>query len=304
MTKAFISGITGFVGQPLSRLLVQQGVKVTGLARNPIEMNGCTVLMGNVLDSGSYAQEAKDAELVIHLAAPTVASYIANHPQETMTCNVSGVLNMLNCFESGRGSHFVLVSTGKVYGRSQVLPYREEHALSPIGALGRSKQIAEQLVKFFSENSSKRFSVMRLFNGYGPGQNGDFLVPTIISQIKNGTILLGDTAGRRDFIFVDDIVSGIMAVLNSDSHSENFDVFNLGSGRSYSPADLVGIFEKITGSALPIITDAKKLRVGEPDEERCDNSRLAALGWSAATDITVGLERTLRAFAHVPSRQA
>lgn len=304
MTKAFISGITGFVGQPLARLLVQQGVKVTGLARNPIEMNGCAVLMGNVLDSGSYAPEAKDAELVIHLAAPTVASYIASRPHETMTCNVTGVLNMLNCFESGRGKHFVLVSTGKVYGRSQVLPYKEEHELNPIGALGRSKQIAEQLVKFFSENSSKRFSVMRLFNGYGPGQNGDFLVPTIISQIKNGTISLGDTAGRRDFIFVDDIVSGIMAVLNSDCQSENFEVFNLGSGRSYSPADLVGILEKITGNSLPIITDAKKLRVGEPDEERCDNSRLAALGWSASTDITVGLERTLRAFAHVPSRQA
>jgi nucleoside-diphosphate-sugar epimerase len=304
MTKVFISGITGFVGQPLSKLLVQQGVTVTGLARNPIELDGCTVLPGNVLDPASYADEARNAELVVHLAAPTVASYIASHPHETMTCNVTGVLNMLNCFESGPGKHFVLVSTGKVYGRSQVLPYKEEHALNPIGALGRSKQIAEQLVKFFSEHSSKRFSIMRLFNGYGPGQNGDFLVPTIISQIKNGTISLGDTAGRRDFIFVDDIVSGIMSVLNSQAPEEKFEVFNLGTGRSYSPADLVGFLEKITGTSLPIVTDASKLRSGEPDEERCDNSRLTALGWRNSTDISAGLERTLRAFAHVPSRQA
>lgn len=304
MERAFITGITGFIGRPLARQLLELGYYVSGVARRPAQVEGCTVLTGDILNPESYAAEAERADLIIHLAAPTAASYIARNPLETMTVNMSGVTNLLNCFESGAGRHFLLLSTGKVYGRSQALPYGEEHPLNPVGALGKAKKAAEEMVLFFSENSSKSFSVLRLFNGYGPGQDGDFLVPTIIEQIPKGSIVLGDTAGRRDFIFIDDIIAGITSVLKNVPADGTFKIYNLGTGTSYSPADLVDFLAEVTGKNLTIVSDPSRLRRGEPDEERADTTRLQALGWKSDTDIKYGLAQTWRALMDAAGRPA
>jgi UDP-glucose 4-epimerase len=305
MGKAFITGITGFVGQPLSQLLVRSGWEVSGLARNPAQVGNCHVLTGDVLNVGSYEREAKQADLLIHLAAPTVPSYIAKHPLETISVNVGGILNLLNLMESGAARHLIFVSTGKVYGCPERLPYREDDRLNPVGALGKAKVQSEELVRLFASFTDKRFSILRLFNGYGPGQNGDFLVPTIIKQVNAGKITLGDTASRRDFIFVDDIVAGIAAVVNGEAKmSSGFNMYNLASGVSYSPADLVNAIAEISGKRLEVESDPARLRQGEPDEERADISRLQSLGWRPAFGIKEGLERTWRAWAHAVDRPA
>ncbi len=296
MTQAFISGITGFIGRPLAHALVRSGYTVSGLARTGGRLEGCSVIAGDILRPDGYGEAARAAEVVVHLAAPTVASYIASHPLETMVVNVAGVLNMLDLFAGGAGRHFVLLSSGKVYGGRAPLPFREDQPLEPAGPLGQAKAAAEEMVRFFARNTGKRFTILRLFNGYGPGQNGDFLIPTILRQLEGGSITLGDTAGKRDFIYLDDIVSGITTVLAQEAAQMNPGVYNLGSGRSYSPADLVRLLEEIAGRKLRIVTDPARLRAGEPDEERADISRLRALGWQPATDIGAGLAKTWRAF--------
>lgn len=296
MTKAFITGITGFIGQPLAKSLAERGFAVSGIARNPFKVPNCSVYEGNVLDPDSYGHRARESEVVVHLAAPTVASYIARHPLETMTTNVGGLLNLLNFFADGNGRHFLFVSTGKVYGRSQQLPLKEESELRPVGALGKAKQESENVLKFFAEFCpNKRFSVMRLFNAYGPEQNGDFLVPTIIRQMAAGSITLGDIGGRRDFIYVDDAVSGMLSVITSPEQEHNFNIYNLGTGKSYSPADLVGLLEEITQTKLTLVSDENRVRRGEPDEERADIRRLQSLGWQPQHSMRDGLELTWKA---------
>src|SRR5262249_5920422 len=199
---------------------------------------------------------------VVHLAAPTTAEEINAHPLECMKTNWRGTSNVLDCFRGGEGSHFVLISSGKVYGRPQQLPINEDHPLRPQTVLGNSKLATEDLVRFYAEHcGGKRFTILRLFNAYGPGQKPTFLIPTIFQQADKAEIKLGDISSRRDFIYIDDVIEAILTVLFNSRDPAGSDssvrIFNAGSGVSHSPEDIVHLLEEVAGRKLSIVSDSK-----------------------------------------------
>ncbi len=301
--RAFITGVSGFIGRALASRLKAQGLSITGLAHTPAEVAGCRVTAGEIVHPAAYALELSRAQLVIHLAAPTSAHEINTNPIECLKTNWRGTSNVLDCFRSGDGMHFVLVSSGKVYGRPQELPISENHPLAPQTVLGKSKLAAEDLVRFYADHSAgKRFTILRLFNAYGPGQKAGFLVPAIIEQGDKAEITLGDVSSRRDFIYIDDVVEAIHTVLfnprDPDAPDSAVRVFNVGSGVSHSPQDMVRLLEGIVGRKFSIVVDSKLVRSGEAEEERADVSRLEGLGWKPRTDLASGLENTWRAYSY------
>ena len=99
------------------------------------------------------------------------------------------------------------------------------------------------------------FQIFRPFNIYGLGQNSSFLIPKIIDQLKSGKIVLDDPNPRRDFIYVQDIISAIL--LSLEYSSTNYGIFNLGYGISYSVDELVHLIKKAFNSNARIIYSSK-----------------------------------------------
>jgi len=296
----FISGISGFLGQALARRLLKGEFRISGLARRPFALERCQAIFADIRSPESYFAETSQAEIVIHLAAPTLAREIADRPLECLQVTVSGTLNLLEAFQAGAGEHFLFFSSGKVYGRSAPPPFTEAEELRPKTVLGRAKKVAEDLVRFFAEHSHKRFTIVRLFNAYGPGQRPGFLIPSILEQVDKDSITLGDITCRRDFIYVDDVTDAICLLISGGSTREpggaaptgQLDVFNIGSGVSWSPAEIVSTLAAVIGKQLLVRVDPSRQRTGEAAEEVADVSRLKALGWKPRVDLETGLGLT------------
>ena len=139
-----------------------------------------------------------------------------------------------------------------------------------------SKYISEKLCKFSVTYENIEVTVLRIFNVYGPGQNNNFLIPTIINQLKmKQEIIVKSTAPRRDFIYVDDVVN---AFLLSQKNLPGFNVFNIGSGKSFSVKNLVSIIQNIKKTKLPL-TSLEELRVNEIPNVVADISEAKKKTW-------------------------
>lgn len=300
--SVFITGVSGFIGQALARYFLSRGMTVTGLAHRPTELPGCQVIVGEVVHPSSYASLLSRARIVIHLAAVTLGSQINANPIEAMKVAWRGMANVLDCFRAGDGEHLLFFSSGKVYGIEAKQPVSEEQDLKPTTALGKTKVAAEDLMRYYADYTKRQFTILRVFNAYGPGQRDGFLIPTILSQLSSGIITLGDTKQQRDFIFIDDVVEAVGAALfdNQDSPyvnpNEKVRTINVGSGESHSPSEIVALLNEITGAKVSIHLDKMRMRTNEADEERADVSRLMSLGWRPKVCLKDGLTRTWRSF--------
>jgi len=289
--KIVVTGGTGFIGRNLCARLVEEGWDVTTLIIEDHVLPNVKTIKSNILDANSLSSFIEEADVVVHLAAITEHDAIVNRPFETLELNYAGTRNVLNAFVKGKAKHFIYPSSGKVYGKPVYLPYDEEHPTKPSTILGKSKLIAEKLIDFYSYFSTKSFTIMRIFNVYGPGQGGTFLIPTIMRQLAQPKIVLGDLRPMRDYIYVKDLIEAFMTVIKSPEKSAN--AYNVGSGQSYSAQQIISTIEGITGIRHEIVTDHSRYRKDEFDDERADTGKLARLGWLAHTDLKTGLRKTL-----------
>jgi nucleoside-diphosphate-sugar epimerase len=137
--------------------------------------------------------------------------------------------------------------------------------------------------------------VARPFNAYGPRQSARAVIPTILAQLHSGAsdIRLGRTAPTRDFTFVEDIVSGILAVARCDRAIG--EVVNIGSAREISIGDLARLLVRISGREAAIVADDRRLRPPRSEVDRllCDNSRIRDwTGWQPRYSLERGLQIT------------
>ena len=289
--KIVVTGGTGFIGKNLCARLVEEGWDVTDISIDGYPVANVKNIKCNILDSAAITPIIENADIVVHLAAITGHDAIVNRPFETLELDYTGTRNVLNAFVRGKGEHFIYTSTGKVYGKPVYLPYDEEHPTKPSTISGKSKLITEKLLDFYSYFSQKCFSILRIFNVYGPGQGGSFLFPTIMRQLAQPKIVLGDMKPMRDYIYIDDVVEAFMAVIRNRVKGMN--ILNVGSGKSYSAQQIIDMIEKITGIRHEIISEHSRYRKDEYDDERADTEKLARLGWHAVTDLETGLRKTL-----------
>jgi nucleoside-diphosphate-sugar epimerase len=302
MERILITGSEGFIGRHLTVKLLAEGYEVYGISLPPasgIDHPNYRWTSVDILDREKLSLFFRNSrfDTVIHLAALTTHEELTKHKERTLRINLEGTLNLLEEFKSTESGKFIFASTGKVYGRIQELPLSEDHPTSPINVLGKTKLIAEKLIDFFSGESAQQYVILRMFNVYGPGQRDYFLIPTILSQLRdgNGQITLGNLSHRRDYIFIEDVVDAILTVLGKEM-SGNLNVFNVGSGRAHSASDIVKIMERILARKVSIKVDESRLRKDEFPEEYADVGKLLSLGWSPRYDLEAGIERTASRF--------
>lgn len=271
--RALITGANGFIGRALVQELKRQGHEVVIVASAD----------GDVANYSTW-RDLPPAEIVYHLAGRSFIPDSWSQSAEFIRINAVGTECALNyCLKNS--ARMVLAST-YLYGIPQYLPICEGHSIAPNTPYGLSKRIAEELCIFSNKYHGLSTTILRLFNVYGPNQRVEFVVPTIVKQIKAGNkIIVNDLNPKRDYIYIDDVVAAFVKTLNI----EGLNILNIGSGQSHSVGHIIAEAQSIAGTSLPVISD-NILRPNQVMDVVADiaNAR-RILNWIPECSISQGL---------------
>ena len=303
--KVLVTGGEGFIGSTLVERLVREGADVRALVHyNPFGRTGwldpevhreVEVLAGDVRDAERAFDAVDGCEVVFHLAALIGIPYSYVAPESYLQVNVTGTHHVARaCLRAGV-ARMIHTSTSEAYGTALRVPIGEDHPLQPQSPYSASKIGGDMMALSFFHAFELPVAVIRPFNTYGPRQSTRAVIPTILSQLHAGAaeVSLGSTTPTRDFNYVDDTVSGFLAVAECDRAVG--EVINIGSGREISIGDLVALLISVTGSEAKVVTDPGRLRPPGSEVERllCDNRRAREwAGWAPQVSLEEGLSRT------------
>lgn len=274
MSKILVTGSTGFIGKTVL-------AKLNILGHEVIVMNRAS---GNISDQKTWEALPK-TEVVIHLAALTFVPDSWTDPYSFTQTNLQGTICALEYCRK-HNSKLVFLST-YMYGNPESLPIPEDAKLHAFNPYALSKKMAEDACLFYADNFKVSTVVLRPFNVYGPGQKIDFLIPSIIKQALAGeAIKVKVLEPKRDYIYIEDLVQFIILAIGFD---QPFAVFNVGTGKSYSVAELIAVIQQCMGTNLPVQPSGEK-RPEEVMDTRADISKAAnMLGWGPQWSLQQGI---------------
>lgn len=153
-----------------------------------------------------------------------------------------------------------------------------------------SKIICEQLCHVYNKEFNVPVDVLRIFNIYGPGQNSSFLIPKIIEGVFKGQLNLETLTPKRDFVYVNDVCNAFLQCLLTHSEERTFNVYNIGSGSSFSVQQIVDKVISFTGKN-PTITCNEKRRAVEVEDVKADYSKIKReKKWHPSVSFDQGLK--------------
>ncbi len=242
MKNILITGANGFIGKALSHKLIATGFNV-------IEFNSSHGDIANF----NFENEFSNVEInyIFHLAAKSFVPDSWINPLQYYKTSVLGTGNVLE-FCRGRNIPLTFISA-YVYGEPEQLPTNEKCKLNVNNPYAHSKFLAEEMCYFYSENFNIKIVIARPFNIYGKNQNEKFLIPYIIKQVlENEEIKVKDLHPKRDYLYLDDLVDGLIQTMNSN---DNFSIFNFGSGYSLSVEEVIKKIQEVVGSNKKVISE-------------------------------------------------
>jgi dTDP-glucose 4,6-dehydratase len=294
-SKILVTGADGFIGSHLTETLVTQGYNVRAftlynsfnswgwLDHSPKEiLENLEVFSGDIRDPYGVKEAMKGCDIVLHLAALIAIPYSYHSPATYVDTNIKGTLNVVQAARELDLEKVVHTSTSEVYGTAKFVPITEEHPLQGQSPYSASKIGADQIAMSFYQSFNTPISIIRPFNTYGPRQSARAVIPTVITQIANGTrkIKLGALHPTRDFNYVKDTVRGFMAI--AESEKSIGEVINIGSNFEISIGDTVKLIAEAMGVEIEIETDEVRLRPEKSEVNRlwADNTKAKQLvGW-------------------------
>ncbi|WP_211942355.1 NAD-dependent 4,6-dehydratase LegB [Cylindrospermopsis raciborskii] len=294
-SKILVTGADGFIGSHLTETLVTRGYNVRAftlynsfnswgwLDHSPKEiLENLEVFSGDIRDPYGVKEAMKGCDIVLHLAALIAIPYSYHSPATYVDTNIKGTLNVVQAARELDLEKVVHTSTSEVYGTAKFVPITEEHPLQGQSPYSASKIGADQIAMSFYQSFNTPISIIRPFNTYGPRQSARAVIPTVITQIANGTrkIKLGALHPTRDFNYVKDTVRGFMSI--AESEKSIGEVINIGSNFEISIGDTVKLIAEAMGVEIEIETDEVRLRPEKSEVNRlwADNTKAKQLvGW-------------------------
>lgn len=307
--KILVTGADGFIGSHLAETLVRLGANVRAfvlynsfnswgwLDYIPKEIrSNIDIFAGDVRDAYGVKKSMTGCDVVFHLAALIAIPYSYHSPETYVDTNIKGTLNIAQAARELGTQKIVHTSTSEVYGTAQFVPITEEHPLQGQSPYAASKIGADQIALSFYLSFDTPVAVVRPFNTYGPRQSARAVIPTIITQIKQGAgeIKLGSIHPTRDFNFVADVVAGFIAVADSDRSVG--EVINIGSNYEISIGETARIIAEVMHKDITIETEDQRIRPQKSEVERlwADNTKAKKLtGWVPEYSGLEGLKRGL-----------
>jgi len=222
-----ITGSSGFVGRHLMARCADLGLPVI-----PLDIHE-----GIDLGDWNQIQGIDTFDVCVHMAANTHLKERLYHTHSYFHQNVVGTLNALELCRIQKAKMIYISSY--VYGKPVDLPIDETHLVVGFNPYAESKILSEQLCLSYSNIFKLPMIILRPFNLYGKGQQDVYLIPSVIKGARTGQITIHDLEPKRDFLHISDFVSLLIkciAYIPSGS-----DIFNAGSGISYSVSDVIDI---------------------------------------------------------------
>lgn len=261
-----ITGAAGFLGSALANALVREGHLVRGLDDLSTGDPGALspevhFTRGDVNDRPRLWTLLQDVDVVYHLAARVSVPESVLYPREYNAVNVGGTVALMEAMRDVGVRRVVLASSGTIYGEQSEQPLREEMPPNPRSPYAVSKLAAEYYVRTIGELWGIETVCLRIFNAYGPGQHlppsHPPVVPYFLRQaLRNGTLVIhGDGSQTRDFVYVDDVVSAMIAAATAPGI--NGLVINVGSGVETSVRELVEVVLRVTGTQPQVLYNAQ-----------------------------------------------
>jgi UDP-glucuronate 4-epimerase len=307
-----VTGAAGFIGSRLSAALLARGDEVVGLdnlsdyydpalkERNLADLRtqpGFRFVQMDLRDADALRDLCRHHEFgaIAHLAAMSAVRYSMEHPLIYGEVNVQGSLNLLEAARRSGGPPVVLSSTGSVYGADTPVPFSEEApALRQLAPYPASKRAMEMFAHPFHHLWGVPVTVLRFFNVYGPHGRPDMMPWQWTRRILRDEPLTLYDGGRlkRDWTYVDDIVSGFIAALDRPL---GFEILNLGGGRPVENREFVKILERLLGREARI--EDIPAPASEPPITYADVSKAARLlGYAPQVGVEEGLARFVEWF--------
>jgi len=302
MSTCVVTGGAGFLGSHLCEHLLGQGHRVICLDNLD---TGSLLNISHIRDEGFDFRNVditervdidEPVDYVYHLASPASPIDYARLPLHTLKVGSYGTHHMLGVAKVKR-ARFLLASTSEVYGDPQIHPQPESYwgHVNPIGPRGvydEAKRYAEALTMAYHRQQGVDAAIVRIFNTFGPRMRAHDgrAIPTFLRQALQSKPLtvFGDGSQTRSFCFVDDLIAGLVALMESEAHLP----ISIGNPDEYTLLQLAETVIEATGSGSEIVFEA--LPVDDPQARQPDITLAREiLGWSPQVSLAEGLRRTI-----------
>lgn len=307
-----VTGGTGFIGAGLVKGLLAAGAKVRSLDNNSRgskeklgeAANHVEVMEGDIRDASTVARAAKGVDAVCHLAYVNGTEFFYTRPELILEVAVKGMMNVIDACLVNRVPELVLASSSEVYQTPPKVPTDETvplivpDVLNPRYSYGGGKIICELLAVNYGRTQIPRVVIFRPHNVYGPNMGWEHVIPQFAVRMvhlhraqPNGTIafpLQGTGKETRSFIYIDDMVKGVMAVMEFGDHRG---IYHIGSGIETTIENLAHEVGRCVGREIKVVPGP--LQPGSTLRRCPDITRLQALGFTPTTSLSEGLGLTV-----------
>ncbi|MBC6611652.1 NAD-dependent epimerase/dehydratase family protein [Hymenobacter sp. BT507] len=308
-TRALVTcviGGTGFIGRAVVQELVKHGRKILVLGRKSLPQNalphGVTYLVNEENDE-FLRQTLQGVDEVIDLAYATVPQTSFQDPVHDILTNLPTTVRLFELAAEASIQKFVWISSGgTVYGRSMASYQNEEHATNPISPYGITKLAIEKYAHLFYETRNLPIVCVRPSNAFGEGQraySGQGFIATAIASILDGKRLnlFGENGTVRDYLYVHDMASGIVAAL---LHGNPGEVYNLGSGHGLNNRQILDALAPLAAAVgTEVDVEVLPARPFDVPLNVLDNQKLMShTGWHPRINFAEALSRTWEWYLH------
>jgi UDP-glucose 4-epimerase len=301
MSRMLVTGGAGFIGSNLVDYLIENEyddiVVLDNLSTGKIDNlpKDIKFIRGDIGEKKLLTRILKDIDYIFHLAAFTSVHESITNPKKCYDVNVMGFLNILEVARLKDIKKIIFSSSSAVYDDSLSTKISEDAKIDLASPYAITKFDGEQLLKMYFEIYGLKHVILRYFNVFGPKQNKDSpyaaVIPKFIVQALRSKKLTiyGDGSQTRDFIYVKDVAKANLLAMKYSGKNK---VFNVGSGRSISIANLAKLICKLTDINPGIINLPSQ--PGDPYQSLADIKRLKTeLQWNQDYSFEKGLKKTI-----------
>lgn len=319
-----VTGMAGFIGFHLARRLVRQGARVVGLdnlndyydpalkierlgqlgisarldASEPtVSADGAvTFYRADLADARAVSEifAAHKFDVVVHLAAQAGVRYSIDHPEAYVQSNLVGTFNILEACRHKPPSHLLYASSSSVYGMSSRIPFRtDDPADEPVSFYAATKRSNELMAYCYSQLYGIPSTGLRFFTVYGPWGRPDMAYYSFARDIMAGRAITVYNNGQmsRDFTYVDDVVEGIVRLLDKppvESKGARHRLLNIGNNAPVNLLDFIKVLETELGT--PALMEFAPMQPGDVVSTWADSSELWELtGFTPSTSVQQGV---------------
>ena len=320
-----VTGAAGFIGAATSRGLLERGDRVIGIdnlndyyepSLKRARLDNLGRQFGNSFrfeqmdfsDAAALAKFAEDNAFddIVHLGAQAGVRYSLENPAAYVQSNLVGHCNLLELARTRGTRHMVYASSSSVYGGNKSLPFRVEDRVDhPLSLYAATKKADELLSESYANIYRLPLTGLRFFTVYGPWGRPDMAMWIFTRALYAGEPLPLFNRGemRRDFTYIDDIVRGVIACLDSPPADDGtvkaggnvspHAVYNIGNSRSEDLMRVVNLLEEATG--IKALLDPQPMQIGDVKETFADISAIEHdHGFKPTTSIDEGIPRFVR----------